>query len=147
MSAEILLGCAGVGLFGAIAASLVVLSQARTGRFLVGYLLGCSFALGLLSLGLGAYTLGDLREGLGATVLLVTINVIVQPLCLLLFVGGAYKMAMAFLGRVTHAFRTAPPGIFSEEQYRSMLTHCIMSGLVGISFSSGLAYVCLRPLL
>lgn len=42
-----------------------------------------------MSLGAGAYALGELPGGLGTVILLALINLIVQPLSPLLFVAGA----------------------------------------------------------
>jgi hypothetical protein len=146
MSAELLLGLAVVGLLGSGVGALGFARHLRTYPLTAGYLLGGTISLGLVSLGIAAYALGEFPGG-PSFVLLVLINLVVQPLCLLLFAGGAYKMGMALRGRVTYAFRTAPPGQFRPQEYRALLTHCILSGAVGAAFSAGLAYVCLRPLL
>jgi|SRR5262245_10184224 len=144
---EVILGLAVVGLLVSIVGGLIVARNLHTHPLTAGYLLAGMILLGLVSLGAAAFALEEWPAGGGRLVLLVLINLIVQPLCLLLFVGGAYKAVMALRGRVTYAFRTCPPDQFCAEVYRALRTHCIVSGSVGVAFSLGLGYLCLRPLL
>jgi hypothetical protein len=142
----VLLGLAVLGFLCSIALAVLVARGRHTHPQTTGYAVSGAICLGLMSLATGAYALGDLPGGVVRVILLVLINLVVQPLCLLLFVGGAYKAGMALRGRLTYAFRTISSSDFSPEEFRSLRKHCVIGGAIGVSFSVGLAFVCLRPL-
>jgi hypothetical protein len=77
----------------------------------------------------------------------VAANLLLQPLCLLLVVGGCHKTAQALRGRATYAFRVIPRQDISEEKYRQLVVYCLNSGLWGVVLAAGLSIACLWPLL
>ncbi len=147
MGTVVLLSMVTVCLLGSIFGCVLAIRAMRAYPLTAGYFLGAMILFGLISLGVGAYMLGESYGGLATVIVLSLINLVVQPLCLLVCMGSAYKLIMGLAGRVTYAFRTCPPAKFNPEEYRSLRLYCIQTGAIGLAFSVGLAYACLRALL
>jgi hypothetical protein len=91
--------------------------------------------------------IGGRQEGVWRLALLLAVNLMVQPICLLFLAGGVYSLAQALRGRFTYAFRVIPREEFPAEEYRGYLRLRVMSGIVAVLFGAGLSAACLCPAL
>ena len=101
---------------------------------------------GITTLVLLAYLAGQ-QEGQWKIVPLVFVNLVMQPLCLLFFVGSVYRVLHALRGRFTYGFQVFPRESIPSENYRSLLIERAVGGVVFAVFACGLSYVCVLPLL
>jgi hypothetical protein len=99
----------------------------------------------ILALCLTAW-LASRQEGLWKVVPLLLVNLILQPVCLLLIVGGIFQLRHALCGRITYAFHVLAPGDVSAEQYRSRLIERIVGGVLLVLLFGSLSYACIRAL-
>lgn len=111
-----------------------------------GYVFASFFLLGIVALVALAVGLGRVG-GLWAAAALIAVNVLIQPVCLYLFAGAAYKLGMALAGRVVYAWRVVPFSELQPEEYRSLRRYCLSQGIVGCLFASYLGLCCLGLLL
>lgn len=87
------------------------------------------------------------QEGLWRILPAVFINLLMQPLCILLIACGLYTAGQALRGRAVYAMRAIPREKISVCEYRRLLTDRVRSGLIAVTFGCGLSYVCVRTLL
>jgi hypothetical protein len=78
---------------------------------------------------------------------IIAINTLIQHVSLYLFAGAAYKLGMAFTGRVVCAWRVVPRGEVPAVDYRALRWYCLSQGVAGCLFASGLGWSCLQLLL
>jgi hypothetical protein len=89
----------------------------------------------LLSLAAGAVLIGRHGEGSGGFVSAVVINVLTQPLCLVLVWGSAGKLYLAVQGRASYAGKVIPAEGLGADEYRDLCRYCIASGFLGLGVS------------
>jgi hypothetical protein len=77
-------------------------------------------------------------EGAWRLVPLVLVNMIIQPLCILMLASGAHNLWHALRGRVTYAFRIIPAESIPPERQRDLMKYRMVQSIVGIVFASAL---------
>jgi hypothetical protein len=78
---------------------------------------------------------------------LISVNLLLQPICFLFVTNGVHALAHAMCGRLTYACRVIPLESVPPEEFRAHLLHRAASGVIGVLLGCGLSYACLQPLL
>src|SRR5262249_29706542 len=99
-------------------------------------ILGVIMTLGALALWAGR------QEGLWKVVPLVLVNLVLQPIWLLLLVGAIHLLWHALHGRLTYALEVIPPGEMPADEYRKLVRHRAVYSLLTIPFLCDLIFIC-----
>ncbi len=87
------------------------------------------------------------QTGVWRNVVLVVINLLVQPVCALMVVGCGHQFIMGMRGHLACRFRIVPREVVDAAAYRRTVRSRAITSLLGTIFFGGLGAICLWPLL
>jgi hypothetical protein len=125
--------------------------EPRPGLRFTSYWDGALGGLCLISALFTAASLAGQQEGMWRIALLVLINLVMQPICLLMGFMAVRKLASGLVGKLYFAGREIPeeelPDCLSQAERRRLAWYCVAQGLVILPIASFLSLACIQPLL